>query len=216
MISLQEQAQIKCHIEHSKFKKRGIMLKKGFASFTKIIIMNLMITSLALLILACSKDEPSMTENEKIIQAVIQNEKSLVLVQLKDLEVDKYKDEVKQILHSDFSDSYIERIDTINDNNGLFVLSIEKPIKYQISKVYTGLDDGSKSVFLKLPIDNSTNQLYKMYIFKKEDEQWKLFQLREYYVITEGPKKENYKRIINTFSNYENIPIEYEEITIME
>lgn len=173
-------------------------------------------TSLTLVILACSKDEPSMTENEKIIQAVIQNEKSLVLVQLKDLEVDNYREEVKQILHSNFIDSYIERIDTINDNNGLFALSIEKPIKYHISKVYSGLEDSSKSVFLKLPIDNSDNQLYKMYIFKKENEQWKLFQLREYYVITEGPKSENYKRIINTFSNYENAPIEYEEISIME
>ncbi len=191
-------------------------MKKQIAFLTKVIIMTLLMTSLTLVILACSKDETSMTENEKIIQTVIQNEKNLVLVQLKDLEVDKYREEVKQVLHSNFSDSYIERIDTINDNNGLFALSIEKPIKYHISKVYSGLEDSSKSVFLKLPIDNSTNQLYKMYIFKKENEQWKLFQLREYYVITEGPKKENYKSIINTFTNYENSPIEYEDIIIME
>ena len=191
-------------------------MKKRFASLTKILIMTLLMTSLTLVILACSNDETSMTENDKIILTVIQNEKNLVLVQLKELEVDKYREEVKQILHSNFIDSYIERIDTINDNNGLFALSIEKPIKYHISKVYSGLEDSSKSVFLKLPIDNSDNQLYKMYIFKKENEQWKLFQLREYYVITEGPKSENYKRIINTFTNYENAPIEYEEISIME
>jgi hypothetical protein len=173
-------------------------------------------TSLSLLILACSEVKTSMTENDKIIQTVIQNEKNLVLVQLKNLEVDKYKEEVKEILHPNFSQSYIEKIDNIKNNNGLFALSIEKPIKYQISKVYTGLEDSSKSVFLKLPIDNSYNSLYKMYIFKKEENEWKLFQLREYYVITDGPKKENYKNIINTFTNYENSPIEYEDIMIME
>ncbi|WP_073028181.1 hypothetical protein [Lutispora thermophila] len=68
-------------------------------------------------------------------------------MQLKDLEFDKYKEEVKQILHSYFSESYLEKIDNIKNNNGLFALSIEKPIKYQISKVYTGSEDSSKSVF---------------------------------------------------------------------
>ncbi|SHI42433.1 hypothetical protein [Lutispora thermophila] len=191
-------------------------MKKEFASLTKVIILILLMTSLSLLILACSEVKTSMTENDKIIQTVIQNEKNLVLVQLKNLEVDKYKEEVKEILHPNFSQSYIEKIDNIKNNNGLFALSIEKPIKYQISKVYTGLEDSSKSVFLKLPIDNSYNSLYKMYIFKKEENEWKLFQLREYYVITDGPKKENYKNIINTFTNYENSPIEYEDIMIME
>jgi len=55
-----------------------------------------------------------------------------------------------------------------------------------------------------------------MYILKKEENEWKLFQLREYYVITDGPKKENYEKKINTFTNYENSPIEYEDIIMME
>lgn len=95
-------------------------------------------------------------------------------MQLNDLEVDKYKEEVKQMLHSNFSESYIEKIDATNKKNRIFALSIEKPIKYQISKVYTGLEDSSKSIFVKLPVDNSVNRLYKMYIFKKEDDDMKI------------------------------------------
>lgn len=100
-------------------------MKKEIDSLTKVIILILSMTLLAFLILAFSKEQISMPENDKIIQTVIQNEKNLVLVQLNDLEVDKYKEEVKQMLHSNFSESYIEKIDATNENNGIFALSIE-------------------------------------------------------------------------------------------
>lgn len=52
--------------------------------------------------------------------------------------------------------------------------------------------------------------------FSKEKDKWKLFQLREHYVVMEGPKKDDYKRIVELFTNYDGEPIEYSSVTIRE
>lgn len=120
------------------------------------------------------------------------------------------------MLHSCFYESYIEKIDKINSTGGIYAPSVKTPIVYNVSKACTDSKKTSKVVFVDAPVDDSTSRLYKMYIFKEKDEQWKLFQLREYYVVMDGPKKDGFKKVIDLFTNYDNKPIEYSTVNIRE
>lgn len=195
---------------------RRVLVNKDITCFTRIIVLFLLMILFAFIILGCTSGKTISIEDDKIMQTIIQNERNLVLVQLNDLKIDDYKKEAKKILHSYFSKSYIEKIDAINKVKGIFAPSVDEPVVYQISRVYSGSEKISKVVFLKLPVANSMNNFYKMYFFRKEDGEWRLFQLREYHVITEGLRNENYKRIIDIFTNYEDLPIEYDYITIKD
>lgn len=162
---------------------------------------------------ACTSD--SAKQDDKIIKAVISNEKDLVSLQLREIELEKYKENVEKLLYSYFKQSYIEDIDKRSSAGGLHALSIKTPIVYNVSKVYTDVKEESKTVFIDSPVDDSTSRFYKRYIFKEKDK-WKLFQLREHYVVMEGPKKDDYKRIVELFTNYDGEPIEYSSVTIRE
>lgn len=165
---------------------------------------------------ACTPESTAITQDDKIIETIINNEKSLVSLQLRELDIEEYKVNAEKFLHPYFQKSYIEAMDFRYSKGALFALSVNVPITYEVSKVYTDSEEKSKTVFIISPVDDSTSRFYKRYILKKENDEWKLFQLREHYVVMEGPQKDAYKRIIDLFTNYDNKSIEYSSVTIRE
>ena len=176
----------------------------------------LLVVFLTYIATACTSKPIAISQDDNVIEAAVDNEKNLISLQLRELELDEYKANAKKILHSYFYESYIEKIDKINSIGGIYAPSVKTPIIYNVSKVCTDSKKTSKIVFINAPVDDSTSRLYRMCIFKEEDEQWKLFQLREYYVVMDGPKKDDFKRVTDLFTNYDNKPIEYSAIKIRE
>lgn len=184
------------------------------AAKKNLIIIHFLILILVYVVSACTSN--STKQDNKIIEAVISNEKDLVSLQLKELDFEKYKASAEKLLHSYFRQSYIEGMDKRHSVGAIHALSIKTPIIYKVSKVYTDAKEESKTLLIDSPVDDSTSRFYKRYIFKKEKGEWKLFQLREHYVVMDGAAKDNYKRIIDLFTNYDGKPIEYSTVTIRE
>lgn len=173
----------------------------------------LLVTASIFALSACVTTETAVNPDDIILRNVIENEKDLISLQLRELKVDEYKEKVKQMLHPYYSSSYIDRIDKIENGGYIFALATKSPVDFQISKVYTG---ENKTVFIKAPVDDGLSQNFKMYIFKKEKDEWKLYQSREIYVVMAGEMKDSFERIKEIFTNYDNMPIEYSTIRMKD
>jgi hypothetical protein len=63
------------------------------------------------------------------------------------------------------------------------------------------------------PVEGTRSQIAKLYTFKQENDQWKIFSVASYHLSIDRNKP---KQIIERFTNYNNTPIEYEPIKILD
>jgi dolichyl-phosphate-mannose--protein O-mannosyl transferase len=152
------------------------------------------------------------SEDTQLINKVIEIEKNLVLTQTRNITFGEFKDKATTSVHSNYKDSYFSELEKIYNEKGNLVASSKTPVLQYISKVYTGNDGGIKSIYIKIPTADTTSQWAKLYIFKQENNEWKIFSVTNYILAI---SKNEPKKIIEKFTNYNDAPIEYESIKIL-
>lgn len=160
-------------------------------------------------------NETSGTKNEdtQLIKNVIEIEKNLVIAQTRSITFNELKDRATSYVHSNYKDSYFSELEKTYNEKGNLVASSKTPVLQYISKVYTSNDGVIKNIYIKIPTEDNTSQWAKLYIFKQENNEWKIFSVTNYIL---SISKNEPKKIIEKFANYNNVPIEYESIKILE
>lgn len=163
--------------------------------------------------------------DEQLINSIVEIEKNLTLGEFFRITFADFKDETSSIIHSHYRDTYFENTERYFNGQGILIPFVKPPIYFDISKVYSNGEDTSKQIFVKCPeispIDSVTqmsaegpkSQSVKVYSFKKENEQWKIFSVSNYLLSIDRNEP---KIIIDRFANFNGVPIEYESIKIYE
>lgn len=151
----------------------------------------------------------------QLIDNVIELEKNLVLAQTRKLSYNEFKAKTDSFIHSYYKDGYFGELEKLFlfDGSGDLASSTKAPVYQYISKVYTSKDEAYKNIFIKIPVEGTTSQVAKLYVFKKEKEEWKIFSVKGSILVIE---KNTPKEIIEKFTNYDNVKIEYEYTKILE
>lgn len=154
------------------------------------------------------------TEDAQLVANVIEIEKNLVLAQAQSISIKELKDKTSPFIHSRYMDAYFDMIDRAsNGTGGLLSLATDVPVYQYISKVYTSEDNTSKSIYIKIPVEDPLSQAAKLYIFKNDNNEWKIFSVGNYILVT---SRNEPKKIIEKFTSYNDVPIEYEYTKILE
>lgn len=148
-------------------------------------------------------------EDAQLIDNVIKLEKNLVLLQTRGISFDDFKKITSSFFHSYYSDSYFDDLEKWQDDPAYAASII--PVNEYISKAYSDNNETYKKVFIKIPIEGSTSQIAKKYIFKKDNGEWKIFSTATYLLSVKNSKKR-----IEEFTNFNETLIEYEYIKILE
>lgn len=163
--------------------------------------------------------EAVTTENAKknedmiLINKVVELEKGLVLTQLRSISLDDFKSKVSPLIHSFYRASYLEELEKNYNENGSIAVSTEIPLMQYISKVYFITDGVYKYIFVKIPEKDVIGQVAKQYTFKQENGEWNIFSIK-HYVLSNDMKEP--KKDVERFTEFYGIPIEYEQIKIIE
>jgi hypothetical protein len=152
-------------------------------------------------------------KDTQLINRVVEIEKNLVLSQAGSMTLDDFKNETDSYIYSTYKAAYFDEIErAFNRTGGFLAESTKTPIYQYISKVYTDTNQKYKSIYIKIPVEETTSQLAKLYIFKKENDQWKISSVTNYILTI---SRNEPKRIIEKFANYNDVPIEYEYIKVL-
>jgi len=125
-----------------------------------------------------------------LINKVVEIEKNLVLTQVRKIQFDDFKDETSSLVYTYYQEAYFDELEKAFKTGNL-VSSTKTPIYMYISKVYTDMNETLKSIYIKIPVEESTTQLAKLYNFKKENGEWKVFSVVHYILVIDRqePKK---------------------------
>lgn len=162
---------------------------------------------------AVSTDNPVNIEDTQLINKVVEIEKSLVLTQARKMAFNDLESKVSPYIHPYYQEAYFDELENAFKGPGFLAESTKTPVRQFISKVYCDRDETYKSVFVKIPIEKSTTQLAKLYRFKNENGEFKIFSVNNYILVID---KQEPKKIIEKFSSYNGIPIEYEYMKVLE
>jgi len=160
-----------------------------------------------------NSDNAAKSENTKLLNNVAEIERNLILVQIRNISFSDFKNKTGAFIHSYYKEAYFDEAEKTFNGGSLLAASTKTPVYQNISRVYTDTDKTYKNIFIKVPLENTTSQFAKQYIFKKENGGWKIFSVLYYYLVID--KKEP-KKIIEKFTNFNDIPIEYESVKILE
>lgn len=151
----------------------------------------------------------------QLINNIIEIEKNLVLAQIHKLLFDEFKNKTDSFIHSYYKDGYFGELEKLFlfDGSGDLASSTKTPVYQYVSKVYTSKDKAYKNIFIKIPVEGTTSQVVKLYVFKIENEEWQIFSVKGSILVIE---KNRPKEIIEKFSKYDGVKIEYEYIKILE
>ncbi len=152
----------------------------------------------------------------QLINNVIEIEKNLVLSQAFKVSYEEFKNLTFSYIHSYYKDTYyaeLQKSFLFDGSGGFLAESTKAPIYQYISKVYTNKDETFKNIYIKIPVEGTTTQLAKLYVFKKDADEWRIFSVTNYIL---SISKNIPKKIIEKFANFNDIPIEYEYIKILE
>lgn len=195
------------------------------SAFLVTIFAVIIIAVVAVGLMTNQKENPNLQEDNQLRNNVIEIEKNLVLLELNNLTFDDFKIKTNSLIHSYYSDSYFEGKEDVYNGIGSLVISTKTPIFQFISKVYSSDDNSVKQIYVKssvvpaidlstqMPVEGTGSQVVRLYIFKKENEQWKITSDTSNLVsVARGEPK----KIIEKFANHNGIPIEYEYTKILE
>jgi hypothetical protein len=149
----------------------------------------------------------------QLINNVVEIEKNLVLTQSRKMSFNDFESKTIPYIHSYYQESYFDNLEKEFNGMGYLAESTKTPAYQYISKVYTDSSETIKNIYIKIPVEETTTQLAKSYIFKKENGEWKVFSVSNYILVI---SKNEPKKIIEKFTNYNGSPIEYEYIKILE
>lgn len=175
------------------------------ATFVIALVVILLIIA-GLLLFSQTEPEASMkSSNAEIVRGV---EKDLIALQLRQLSTEEFQTKMTPLVYSYYQEEYFNRIQK-HMNYGVAALNVKFPENIEVSKAYANSKGNMENVFVKIPIDDSTNHIYKTYTFKQQGEEWKLFQVAIFFM-TEGNQKQDFIRA--KFQNYNGQPIEYRKL----
>lgn len=172
-----------------------------------------------------STDNTVKTQDDKLISNVIEIETNMSLTHFMKMPFDELINKTEPYIHSYYKEPYFDELKKANETSNLVPYINEPPYYRYISKVYSNEDNSVKQIFVKFPLDSAMNlstktpvdgtkfQIAKLYTFKKENDQWKIFSVTNYILSIDRNEP---KRIIAKFTNYNNTPIEYEYVEILE
>ncbi len=156
---------------------------------------------------------------------VIEIETSMALTHVMKMSYDELMNKTEPYIHSHYRETYFNELKRAYETRNLVPYISEPPYYLYISKVYTNDDNSVRQIFTKsseisainlstkMPVEGTKSQIAKLYTFKKVNEQWKIFLVTNYSIAIDRNEP---KKIIEKFTNYNNTPIEYESIKILE
>ncbi len=168
------------------------------------------------------KDESIITATNNIDTSLFNNvvelEKNLVLAQFRKISFKEFKDNTNSFIHPYYADDFFDRIEK-NYNGAGNIAAVTQlsqlPYFLDISKVYTREDEVCKFIFVKIRIEGYGNQAGERYRFIKDknDGKWKISGIGNYVFSLDMKRPE---KDVETFTNFNGTPIEYESIKIYE
>lgn len=158
-------------------------------------------------------DNAASSEDTQLINKVVEIEKNLVLTQVRKMSFNDFKNTISPDIHSYYQEAYFDELENAFKGPGYLAESTKTPVYQYISKVYADANETYKSIYIKIPVEETTTQLAKSYIFKKENDEFKIFSVTNYILVISRNEPE---KIIEKFTKYNGVTIEYEYIKILE
>jgi hypothetical protein len=164
----------------------------------------------------------SISEDTQLRNNVIEIETNIALTHIMKMSFDELVNKTEPYLYSYYKETYFDELKNENDTRNLVPYINEPPYYQYISKVYTSDDNSVKQIFIKFPVsstigystkEGTESQIVKLYILKKENDQWIISSVKDYILSIDRNEP---KRIIERFTNYYDTPIEYEYIKVLE
>ncbi|HYE10068.1 MAG TPA: hypothetical protein VEF53_07810 [Patescibacteria group bacterium] len=177
-----------------------------------IYILFILLISTALFFYFANANETVENEDDQLLNRVVEIERNRLLAQARSISFSDYKDRTSSFIHSYYRDAYFDELESAYKTHNIAELT-KIPVYQYFSKVYTAANEKSKSIYVKIPFEGTTSQWGRLYIFKQEKKEWKIFSVRDHLLVI---KRDDTKRIIEKFTNYDDVPIEYEYIEILE
>lgn len=167
------------------------------------------------------------TENTdaQLVNNVIDIEINMALTHVMKMSFDELTNKTEPYIYSHYKETYFDELKKANETHNLIPYLSEPPYYLYISKVFTNADNSVKQIYTKSyeisavnattkkPVAGTKSQIAKLYTLKKENEQWKIFSVTNYILPIDRNKP---KQIIEKFASYNNTPIEYEAIKILD
>jgi hypothetical protein len=170
-------------------------------------------------------DDTSISEDAQLRNNVIEIETNMELTHVMKMSFEEMVNKTEPYIFSHYKESYFDELKKASETRNLVPYINEPPYYQYISKVYTSDDNSIKQIFMKsseisavnlstnIPVEGTKSQIAKKYTFKKENDQWKVSSVNNYILSID---KNEPKRIIEMFANYNNTPIEYESIKTLD
>lgn len=172
-------------------------------------------------------DSETVNEDNRLRNAVIELETNRALTHAMEMTWDELVNQTEPHIYSYYKETFFSELQRAYETRNLvpYIFDSGPPYYQYISKVYSSDDNSVKQIFTKsseisaidlstqMPVEGTKSQIAKMYIFKKENEQWKVFSVNNYLLSIDRNEP---KKIIEKFANYNDTPIEYEYIKILE
>ncbi len=164
-------------------------------------------------------------EDAPLRDHIIQLEKNLAATNVLKMTFEELTSQTEPMIHPFYKETYFDNLKKSYEIRSLIPYITEPPYEQFISKVYTNKDGTIKQVFVKsseisainavdkTPVAGTKSLVAKSYVFKKDDGQWKIFSVSNSVI---SISRNEPKRVIEKFANYDNEPIEYESITVLE
>lgn len=164
-------------------------------------------------------------EDTQLRNNVVEIETNISLTHFMKMSFDELINKTEPYIHSYYKETYFDGLKKANETRNLVPYLSEPPYYRYISKAYSSNDNSVKQVFIKFPVDSAINfsdrtpvegtkfQIAKAYTFKKENGEWKVFSIGNYILSIDRNEP---KRIIERFTNFNGAPLEYENIKILE
>lgn len=195
------------------------------SAFWVTIFVVVIIAVVAVGLMTNQKGNPNLQADTQLRNNVIEIEMNMALTHVMKMSFDELVDKTEPYIYSYYQDTYFDELKRAYETRNLVPYINEPPYYKYISKVYSSDDNSVKQVFIKsteisavnlstnMPVEGTKSQIAKLYTLKKENEQWKVSSVTNYILSIDINKP---KRIIERFENYNNIPIEYESIKILD
>jgi hypothetical protein len=170
-------------------------------------------------------DKTMISDNTQVRNSVIEIETHISLTHYMKMPFDEFVNKTESRIHPYYKETYFDELKKASKMGNLVFYINEPPYYRYVSKVYSSIDNTIKQVYVKFPVDSAINastktpvdgtkfQIAKLYTFKKENDQWKVFSVANYSLSIDRNEP---KQIIERFANYNNTPIEYESIKILK
>lgn len=166
-------------------------------------------------------------EDNLLRNAVTEIESNMALTHVMEMTWGELVNQTEPLIYSSYKETYFDELKRAYETRNLvpYIFDSGPPYYQYISKVYSSDDNSVKRIFTKsseisaidlstqMPVEGTKSQIAKMYIFKNENEQWKIFSVNNYILSIDRNEP---KKIIEKFANYNDIPIEYEYVKILE